>query len=319
MKEKKRPTGFSYFLATALAWTMVLAGLLAWNIVEAREQMITQASIQTRTFYHEFLITRFWNALHGGVYVPVTEDTRPNPYLADDPLRDVITRQGLKLTKLNPAFMSRQLAEISALRGKFFFHLAGLDPISSQNQPDQWEKQALLSFKSGRSERFELVRSKQGVPKFRYMGSLVFEKPCISCHAKYGVTEGELSGGISITVDASPLVASRNHQVFLLIMAFSGLWVLGLTGVGFVFNRLRQEDRKQEEIIDELQEALIEVKQLSGLLPICCSCKKIRDDKGYWQSIEKYISEHSEAQFTHGLCKECAHKLYPEIYKNTDG
>lgn len=67
---------------------------------------------------------------------------------------------------------------------------------------------------------------------------------------------------------------------------------------------------------DNLQRALAEVKQLSGFLPICASCKKIRDDKGYWNQIESYISQHSEAEFSHGICPECAKKLYPEFCGN---
>lgn len=64
----------------------------------------------------------------------------------------------------------------------------------------------------------------------------------------------------------------------------------------------------------ELQEALTKIKTLSGLLPICASCKKIRDDKGYWNRIETYISDHSEAEFSHSICPECTKKLYPELY-----
>jgi len=71
-----------------------------------------------------------------------------------------------------------------------------------------------------------------------------------------------------------------------------------------------------EELVEqrtaELRQALSEVKTLSGFLPICASCKKIRDDNGYWNQIEAYISEHSDAEFSHGICPECAEKLYPE-------
>ncbi len=77
----------------------------------------------------------------------------------------------------------------------------------------------------------------------------------------------------------------------------------------------KRVENEREKLIHELQEALAEVKTLSGLLPICSSCKKIRDDKGYWNQIESYISEHSEAEFSHGICPECAKKLYPEFYK----
>ena len=65
----------------------------------------------------------------------------------------------------------------------------------------------------------------------------------------------------------------------------------------------------------ELEQALAEVKRLQGILPICSKCKKIRDDTGYWQQIEAYISDHSEAEFSHSICADCAKKLYPEIYK----
>lgn len=69
---------------------------------------------------------------------------------------------------------------------------------------------------------------------------------------------------------------------------------------------------KQSE--EELRKALGEVKQLSGMLPICSSCKQIRNDQGYWQEVEVYLTEHSEAQFSHGLCPGCAHRLYPEYF-----
>jgi len=68
----------------------------------------------------------------------------------------------------------------------------------------------------------------------------------------------------------------------------------------------------------ELKEALDEIKTLRGILPICASCKKIRDDKGYWQQIESYISRHSEALFSHGICPECVRKLYPDVADEID-
>jgi PAS domain S-box-containing protein len=72
-------------------------------------------------------------------------------------------------------------------------------------------------------------------------------------------------------------------------------------------------DQKLRSIIEDLQKALAEVKKLSGLLPICMHCKKIRDDKGYWKQMEEYLSKHSEAQFSHSICRECAEKYYPQM------
>lgn len=74
--------------------------------------------------------------------------------------------------------------------------------------------------------------------------------------------------------------------------------------------RLEQE---RERLIEKLQAAIIKARTLSGLLPICAACKKIRDDKGYWKRIEAFISEHSEAEFSHGICPDCARKLYPDL------
>jgi PleD family two-component response regulator len=77
----------------------------------------------------------------------------------------------------------------------------------------------------------------------------------------------------------------------------------------------KKAEEEREKLIRELRQALAEVKTLSGLLPICASCKKIRDDKGYWNQIEVYIRDHSEAEFSHGLCPDCAKKLYDEYLK----
>ncbi|MDP2104781.1 MAG: hypothetical protein Q8J76_02210, partial [Desulfobulbaceae bacterium] len=81
--------------------------------------------------------------------------------------------------------------------------------------------------------------------------------------------------------------------------------------------KLREHEEHLEELIKirtrDLEKALTEVKKLSGFLPICASCKKIRDDGGYWQQVEIYIRDHSEAQFSHGICPDCIKKLYPEF------
>jgi PAS domain S-box-containing protein len=85
-------------------------------------------------------------------------------------------------------------------------------------------------------------------------------------------------------------------------------------GVLLDITRGKKAEEERENLIRKLQEALAEVKTLSGLLPICASCKMIRDDKGYWNQIETYVAEHTEAKFSHSICSTCAQKLYPEIY-----
>lgn len=89
--------------------------------------------------------------------------------------------------------------------------------------------------------------------------------------------------------------------------------IWGISAFALDISKRKRVEIEKEALIDKLQSALAEVSTLRGILPICSSCKKIRDDKGYWQQIEAYITEHSEAEFSHGLCQECAQKIYPDL------
>ncbi|MCK9419055.1 MAG: response regulator [Nitrospirae bacterium] len=91
----------------------------------------------------------------------------------------------------------------------------------------------------------------------------------------------------------------------------------GLEKCMATINLAREQQRHREEcekLIADLQSALATIKTLHGILPICSSCKKIRDDKGAWTQIEAYISEHTDAEFSHGICSDCAKKLYPDYF-----
>jgi len=92
---------------------------------------------------------------------------------------------------------------------------------------------------------------------------------------------------------------------------------IGFQGTIRDITEQRQVEEEREKLILKLQETISQVKTLSGLLPICASCKKICDDKGYWKKIETYIRDHSEAKFSHSICPDCAKKLYLELYKET--
>ena len=78
---------------------------------------------------------------------------------------------------------------------------------------------------------------------------------------------------------------------------------------------LREKEKQQQKLISELQEALAEIKTLKGFIPICASCKKIRDDEGYWSQLEAYLSKHTDAVFSHGFCPECAERYKAEAAK----
>lgn len=107
-------------------------------------------------------------------------------------------------------------------------------------------------------------------------------------------------------IDYSPHIGSAIEVVFLSLALGDRINVIRN-------EKLAAEQALTEALEREVRERTHQVKKLSGLLPICSSCKKIRDDQGYWQQVEEYLGEHSDAEFTHGICPDCMKKLYPEV------
>ncbi|MFH0785524.1 MAG: hypothetical protein V2B20_26730 [Pseudomonadota bacterium] len=105
-----------------VSWTIIISLSLTWMIYNARKEQQRIALLTARSVFKQIVITRRWNALHGGVYAPVTETNAPNPYL-EDPLRDIKVCETLMLTKINPALMTRQISEIARLEEGMQFHI----------------------------------------------------------------------------------------------------------------------------------------------------------------------------------------------------
>ena len=135
------------------------------------------------------------------------------------------------------------------------------------------------------------------------------------------ISNGKFQGAFEIYYDITArklhldkLLSRSSALVFIIA---SGLF-LSIIVILFVENKTlakrRQAEEEREKLIAELQDAASKIKILRGFLPICTTCKKIRDDKGYWNQIESYIREHSEAEFTHSMCPICAKKIYPEFF-----
>lgn len=177
-------------------------------------------------------MTRAWNAFHGGVYVPVTEETQPNPYL-ENSLRDITTTNGTKLTMINPAFMTRQIAELSSFQHDINFHITSLNPIRPANKPTLWEANALRSFEDGTEEI--LILDKQDTnAMYRYMAPLVTTQNCLQCHAKQGYQVGDIRGGISISFPATLFINNMNRGILLLYLSHFMVLVLGILAILYI-------------------------------------------------------------------------------------
>ncbi len=123
----------------------------------------------------------------------------------------------------------------------------------------------------------------------------------------------ELDLGIVAKIDLAEIRA----PFFKAALVSAGLGIIAvILGASAFIAVINPLIRKLQETIEELQEALANVKQLRGLLPICACCKKIRDDKGYWNQIESYVKEHSSAEFSHSICPDCTQKYYGDYFES---
>jgi len=292
-----------HFIILAVVWSLLIVGLLGWGIQQTSKQTENILLSHVRPFWEQIVVTRSWNARHGSVYVPITSDNPPNPYLKV-PNRDVETTSGLKLTMVNPAYMTRQLAELSRKNDNIEFHLTSEHPIRPANAAEPWEAAALQKFKQPGDEFFQLLRNTSSKPIFRYMAPVWFSDACLRCHAALGFKKGDMGGGLSVTLPAKAIINNENESILLQLTGFSLVWLFGMFGLHLASRQIRKQSLEQEELIARLEHTL------RGLVPVCSNCKSIRNSNNQWEQMEKYLSEHSEAEFSHGLCPKCSDKLY---------
>jgi diguanylate cyclase (GGDEF)-like protein/PAS domain S-box-containing protein len=200
-------------------------------------------------------MTRDWNASHGGVYVPVTKSTQPNPYL-EHPRRDVVTQDGRALTMVNPAFMTRQLSEIAQQAGAVQLHITSLNPIRPANAPDAWEAEALRRFEAGLSEIVELIPGTE--PVHRYMAPLKVKKACLVCHEKQGYRIGDIRGGISVTMPAAHALEIRDGELVRISAVHALVLLVVLTLLHLLLARTRRHLMALERLTGEQEQVIAE-------------------------------------------------------------
>ncbi|HIJ79218.1 MAG: diguanylate cyclase [Desulfobulbaceae bacterium] len=217
MKENKR----NLTLIVMVAWVAISGAFLygmekdTWRV----EELLAQST--AKAFFQQVVTSRRWNASHGGVYVPITPQTQPNPYL---PLenRDLTSDNGLKLTKINPSYMTRQLAELSQEdKSGIQFHLTSLKPINPKNKATDWEEKWLKSFEQGTMEHGEFFND-GNITWFRYMAPLFTDQECLQCHGRHGYNKGDIRGGLSVSLPYP------SHTHLHLFLAYGAVVVIGL-------------------------------------------------------------------------------------------
>ena len=223
-------------ITVVVLWIAIISGLTWWNIIQLRQANRAKNLATARVLFDIIVATREWNSRLGGVYVPVSDEIQPNPYL-DVPNRDILSTDGIALTKINPAYMTRLIAEIAKKNNNVTYHITSMNPIRPENAPDGWEKLALSSFDGRNTERFDEQNQ-----TIRYMAPLYVEESCLACHENQGYRLGDIRGGISISFPDQPTTIMPT------ILGYLGVGVVGLAGIlvfGIrlihVFSKLEQQ------------------------------------------------------------------------------
>ena len=234
--------------STSLVWVLLVFGSYSFNAVQLDSLVIDLARVEARTHFDKDMVYRRWAAKHGGVYVPATADTPPNPYLSNIPDRDVVTSAGKSLTLVNPAYMTRQVHELGAEQYGVRAHITSLNPLRPENRADEWEQQALRSFETGTPEVAERVMT-AGEPFLRFMRPMLAEQPCLKCHEIQGYKLGEVRGGLSVSVPLKPYIEIADQQRQRVQLRHGAVALLGVLGLWLGIGRIRRvEDvlRKSE-------------------------------------------------------------------------
>jgi PAS domain S-box-containing protein len=218
------------FRLAMLLWIALVGASLFLNWRQAERSMSDLALIESRSSFNKDLVYRRWATMHGGVYVPPTDETPPNPHLSEVPNRDVETTTGKKLTLVNPAYMTRQVHELGREQYGTLGHITSLNPIRPENHADPWEMKSLEAFEIGYRE-VSSVEIMDGQPFLRFMQPMITEVGCLKCHTTQGYKLGDIRGGISVSVPLAPYLEAAGHQQVLFALGHGLIGVLGLLGL----------------------------------------------------------------------------------------
>ncbi|NOU59929.1 ATP-binding protein [Marinifilum caeruleilacunae] len=241
-----------FFIATSIGFIFLLASSLIWNIHEEKRTTYELARVEAIGNHNKDLTFRRWAAMHGGVYVPVTEHIKPNEYLDFIPERDITTASGQKLTLINPAYMTRLAFELAEEQTGEKGHITSLDPLRPENNPDEWESKALHLFKTGVKDysSIEMIDNKEYL---RYMRPMVVEEGCIKCHESQNYKLGDIYGGISVAIPMekyAPILKTKilDYAYSHLIIAIVGIF-LGWLAYRRTLRSVKERNLSQEKVL----------------------------------------------------------------------
>ncbi len=237
----------NYLAVFLVLWTLLVAASVILNFYQNHEETLERARIEAQTIFQHNLAYRRWNTAHGGVYVEVTNEDRPNPYIVS-PKRDVVTTDGTKLTLINPFQMTKQAYELLRNQSPLasINRTISLKPLNPANTPDAWETKALSAFEKGQTE-FSQITEINGLPYMRVIWPYMTYEGCVKCHGQQGYRVGDIRGAMSIAVPMQPYYSAATKTTRITLITHFLLWLIGTGTIVLFSGGLRRYQRAIEE------------------------------------------------------------------------
>ena len=224
------------------------------NEKKLSEQQIIQ---EAKAHFKGMVDTRSWNAQYGGIYVKSINELKPNPYLKNNTL---LTKDNEILIKINPAWMTRQISEISNAKGNYHFKITSLKTVNPSNQPDAFETQALKFFETNKDQKYFYNFNKSS-KNFNFMGSLPTTQSCLKCHDHQGYKVGDIRGGIRVSI---PLTLHEKHinlleektknSIFIVTIISISLMTIIYWFINMLYRRKYEIEHTNEILEEKVQE-----------------------------------------------------------------
>ncbi len=234
----------NHFWLLIVVWTGCVAALAANDVLHQKKELHELALSEARTNFNKDQATRLWLSSQGGVYVPLTGQMRPNPYLESIPERDISTPSGQRLTLLNSAHFVRKLMEHYQSLYGVAARMTSLRNFRPETAPDEWERAALLQFEMGRDEVIAFTEC-DGGRCLRLMRPIFMETSCLKCHQEDRV--GDIRGGASVTVPLTAYERLWRRQFTGTLFGYGGLWLLGIAGISLAVRQLTDSLARQDK------------------------------------------------------------------------
>jgi diguanylate cyclase (GGDEF)-like protein len=237
-----------FIINVSLIIVLFLMGIFIGFVVRTNRIISDQLLTTAKAHFKNIVLTRRWNANHGGVFIKKEKGVISNPYLENP---DIETIDGTVYTKKNPALMTREISEYAEQSGDFTYHITSLMPLNPGNAADDFEKVALRSFEKGDREKFSLIAENEKFT-YRYMAPLYVEEGCMACHAKQGYKIGDVRGGISVTFDVTEVEKKMAENRYIFIGLSIALSLILLAIIFFLISKVAKRLSDTYSIIEEM-------------------------------------------------------------------